>query len=403
MKILHVISNLDSATGGPPEACLGMARLLAKRGHEARIVTTDRNLPASLRGRGNSPVAIDDVLIEAYPMSPPARWGTSWAMRRRLREIIPKVDVVELHSLYLFHDMIAGNLCRRFDVPYIIRPHGALVSHVYRRHRYRKLVMELLFQNKVLRSAAGLHYATHEEARLARPYALNKRGCVIANGVDLDGLRDLPSRQMLRQLYPEVGDRRVLLYMGRLAVNKGLDITIGAFTQLAREYHDVHLVIAGPDGGLQQAVETMVANARLNDRVTFTGMIAGQNKATVLAGSDIFVFPSLGESFGIVVIEAAACGVPLAISDRVNLWPDFAAASACMVAPPDIQSFVQNLRILLDDPERARTLAERAREIVHERFTWDGLGDAYVQMYRQAIKDGALPLLARDESTDVGS
>lgn len=391
MKILHVIANLDSTTGGPPQSSLGMASAVARRGHDVRIVTTDRNLPSSLRRNGSA--VFDGVAIEAYPESFPRRWGTSWAMRRRLEQLIPQFDVVHLHSLYLFHDMIAGGCCRRFGVPYIVRPHGTLVSHVFHQHRLRKQLVEALFQNRVLRGAAGLHYATAEEWRLAKPYALNDHGCVVPNGVNLDTFQDLPPRNLLRERYPEIGNRRVLLYLGRLGVNKGIDIAIEAFARLLPEHDDIHLVLAGPDGGMRATAETLISKNGLRDRVTFTGMVTGEAKLMVLAGSDIFVFPSLGESFGIAVVEAAACRLPLVISDRVGIWREFAAANACVVAPPAPEAFAEKLHAVLNDRSSALSMATRAGELACNKFAWEPVGEQLERMYQQVIGERMLPRL----------
>jgi len=394
VKILHAIANLDYSTGGLPRSCLGMARAVARRGHEVTIITTDRNIADTLREDGNGHRTGCGVVIEAYPGSFPRRWETSWALRRRAQELVPQTDVVHIHSLYFFHAMVIGGLCQRFGVPYLVRPHGTLVSHVYRHHRPRKLLMELIFQNRGLRKAAGLHFATEEEWRLAQPYALNARGCIIPNGIDIDSFNDLPPRALLQQHYPAIGERKVLLFLGRLHVNKGLNIAIDAFAQLASERDDVHLVLAGPDGGMRAAAEAWARKAGIDDRVTFTGLVTGEDRAMVLAGSDVFVLPSLGESFGMSVIEAAACGLPLVISDRVNLCTEFVTANACLVAPLSAKAFAAQLSAVLQDPGAARMMADRALNLVRCNFTWDGVGRRLEEAYQQVIRDRKLPLLA---------
>ena len=297
MRILHGIANLDITTGGPPRSCLGMAGAVAKLGHDVTIVTTDRNLQSSFLGRADGSILFNDVSINVFPASFPRFWETSFQMLLHLKHIIRNFDVVHLHSLYLFHDMIFGQLCRRYGIPYIVRPHGTLVSHVYQHHRIRKYVMEILFQNEVLRNAAGLHYATEQEWVLAQPYALNERGIIVPNGVEIDVLEARSSRAELRRRYPEIGERKVLVYLGRLAPNKGLDVAVKAFAEVARNRDDIHLVLAGPDGGLSETVHSLALSEGVHNRITFTGLIDGIDKSIVLGGSDVLVFPSFGESF----------------------------------------------------------------------------------------------------------
>jgi glycosyltransferase involved in cell wall biosynthesis len=393
MRILHVIADLERERGGPAQACIDLARLMARRGHAVRVVTSDRGwspgFAEGLANRGAAPI------FDAFPLDWPAFWGTSWAMRRRLASAVPEADVVHLHSLYLFHDWITGAYCRRFGTPYILRPHGTLDPYIYRRHRYRKALMELLFQRRVQRCAAGLHYTTEEERELARPYAHNPRGWVVPNGIDAGEFDDLPPREALRRRYPEIGACRVVLFFGRLNFKKGIDTGIAAFAAVARGRDDVFLVIAGPDGGQRALAERWVAEAEISERTLFTGMVTGADKRMVLAGADIFILPSLSENFGISVIEAAACGLPVIISDRVNLWPDFAKAEAGLIGPPTAEAFTKHLQTLLDNPTAAREMGRRGAALVRSRFTWDALGEQYEAMYREAAAMGGRDERAR--------
>lgn len=388
MRLLHVIADLDHTTGGPTIACIGLARLMARRGHDVRIIATDRGFVRQDGARD------DGVVIEALPGSWPAFFGTSWPMRRRLREIIPEIDVVHLHSLYLFHDWVAGRLCRRFDKPYIVRPHGTLDPYIYRRHRRRKAMLESMFQNAVLRRAAGLHYTTIEEWRLARAHALNTRGCILPVGIDLDAYGDLPPRTALRDRYPMIGNRKVVLFLGRLNYKKGVDVVIGAFAEVARERDDIFLIIAGPDDGVRSNAEALIERHGIVGLSLFTGMVSGEDKRRLLAGSDVFLLPSQSENFGISVIEAAACGIPVIISDKVNLWREFHDAEAGLVGPPTVPAFVAHLRLLVDHPPVATEIGRRGADLVRRRFSWDALGDDYDRMYHAAARERALPILA---------
>jgi glycosyltransferase involved in cell wall biosynthesis len=360
---------------------------MARRGHDVRIITADRGYAPAALGQ------LDSVEIEALPGSRPAFFGTSWVMRRRLAEVIPAVDVVDLHSLYLFHDWVTGHYCWRYRKPYIVRPHGTLDPFIHRRHRWRKALTEAVFQDKVLRRAAGLHFTAREEWELARPYTLNRRGCVIPIGIDLAPYANLPSRTVLRARYPAIGDRKVVLFLGRLSFKKGVDIAIAAFAEATRERDDAFLIIAGPDDGVRAGAEALIEAQGLGARILFTGMVSGEDKRIVLAGSDIFVQPSQSENFGIAVVEAAACSIPVVISDRVNLWRDFDEAQAGLTAPLTVGAFAAHLRTLLDDPSEAAALGRRGAELVRRRFNWDALGPEYEAMYALAARDRALPEL----------
>src|SRR5262245_11156525 len=201
IRILHVIASIAARTGGPAKAALDMARAVAARGHEVAIYTTDRDMTAQER-ETLARHGLRAVDLRVFPQQAPAVFGTSWPLARALEDAIPRVDVVHIHSLYLFHVWAAARLCRRFGVPYLLRPHGTLDPFLWRRHRWRKLVMETLFQNRVLREAAALHYTADDEMTLAEPYAQGTRGVVIPNGLDLGEYAELPAPGLFRAVHP---------------------------------------------------------------------------------------------------------------------------------------------------------------------------------------------------------
>jgi len=387
MRILHALADLDRRKGGPAVACLGLAEVMAHRGHEVRIVATDRGFAPGEMAR------TPGVEIEVYPGSWPAFFGTSWGLRRRLAEVVREADVVHLHSLYLFHDWVCAHYCWCHDRPYIVEPHGTLDPYIYDRHRWRKSVVDILFQNRVLRRAAGLHYTAEDEWRLARARARNSRGAIIPIGVDLEELERLPSRSALRALYPKIGDRKVVLFLGRLSRKKGVDVVIEAFAEAARGRDDLFLLIAGPDDGVRSDAEALIRERDLTKRALLTGMIAGEEKRAVLAGSDVFLLPSQSENFGLSVVEAAACGIPVVISDRVNIWREIREAGAGLTAPPTAADFTTHLRYLISHPEAAAEMGRRGGALVRARFSWQGLAAEYEGMYARAACEKLLPVL----------
>src|SRR5258708_38368733 len=95
--------------------------------------------------------------------------GTSFPLARALKRAVPKADVVHVHALYLFHTWAAARLCKRFGVPYLLRPHGTLDPFIWRRHRARKAVLEWLVQNRGLRDAAAGDHTACDALGVGRP------------------------------------------------------------------------------------------------------------------------------------------------------------------------------------------------------------------------------------------
>lgn len=358
-----------------------MARAVARRGHEVAIYTTDRALAAGEGERLQKAAARDRVTLRIFPQQAPRVLATSWPLARALDADVARFDVVHLHSLYLFHVWAAARACRRHGVPYLLRPHGTLDPYLWNRHRFRKRIIEWAFQNSVIRGAAALHYTASEEMKLAEPYVHGASGVVIPNGLDLAEYAELPPPGRVRTEHPEIGSRRIVLFLSRLNFKKGLDLLVPAFAEASRSVNDLHLVIAGPDDGMRRETERLIAEARIGSRVTFLGMLDHAQKLAAFRDAAMFVLPSYSENFGIAVVEAMACGVPVAISDKVNIWREVQEAGAGLVAPTKISAVAQQI-VQLARLSDAEEMGARGRRLVEARFGWDKIAHDLESVYR---------------------
>jgi glycosyltransferase involved in cell wall biosynthesis len=191
---------------------------------------------------------------------------------------------------------------------------------------------------------------------------------------------------MFRAAFPEVAKRRIVLHLGRLNFKKGLDILIGAFANVAGELEDTHLVIAGPDNeGLGIQLRRRLAELGLSRRATFTGMLQGEIKLAAFRDASVFALPSYSENFGIAVVEAMACRVPVVISNRVNIWREVESAGAGLVTECDVDSCAAALLTALKNNERARAMGEKGHELVTARFAWSSVGEKLERIYREIV------------------
>jgi glycosyltransferase involved in cell wall biosynthesis len=383
MRILHLIATLDRESGGPAQACIEMARAVAARGHHVAICTTDWSATGREPVPTKVPLQQDGVNVTYFPVHFPRIWKPSLPMIGPLRKELPGYDVVHLHSLYMFHDWLGGQLCRRFDVPYIVRPHGMLDPYIRRRHRARKRLMEMLFQDGVLRRAAAIHYTSDVEREISQPFACGAPAQVVPLGVDLAEFDSLPPAERFRTRFPETRGRRIVLFLGRLHFKKGLDLLIPAFGQLAREDPSLHLVIAGPDDGMLDQCKAWARRDGIPDKVTFTGMLRGEDKLAVFAAASVFALPSYSENFGIAIVEAMAAGCPVVISDQVNIWREVQQGGATVIGC-DQHKLTAALSAVLRDPALAADMSRKARETVRRLYHWDSVAAALEAMYAEA-------------------
>lgn len=221
-------------------------------------------------------------------------------------------------------------------------------------------------------------------ARLERQGFTNLR--VWARGVDTSLFTPARRSADWRTRVAGPSPRLIILYVGRLSHEKNLDALATSYAALKDER--VHLVLVG-DGPARAALEARLAGRR----VTFTGYLSGTELAEAYASADLFAFPSLTETFGQVVQEAMASGLPIVafaaegVRDQVR-----DGETGMLVAPGDTAAFAAAMRALVHAPERRAALGERARSVALGR-TWDHVMDELLSLYA-AVAARELPTRA---------
>lgn len=186
-----------------------------------------------------------------------------------------------------------------------------------------------------------------------------------------------------------------LLYVGTLHPRKNLVRLVQAFASLLRSeesggtgpYSDLQLVLAGQKGWFYDEIFAQVRKLDLEDRVLFPGYVPDDDLPALLSGALAFVFPSLYEGFGLPVLEAMACGVPVICSDASSL-PEVAGEAARLVDPLDSGAWAQAMRQVATDQDLRRTLVERGFEQV-QRFSWRQTAQETLRILEEAGR--ALP------------
>jgi glycosyltransferase involved in cell wall biosynthesis len=399
MRIVHVIPSVAPRLGGPSRAVEELCTALSQRGHDVDLVTT------ALDGRGSwhpgirasevMDVPIDQTLErDGYRITYcrplwPGFWARSRSMIGFLRKLIPRADVVHIHSLYLFPTLLASRLARRAGVPYVVRPHGTLDPYHRQRHRLRKFIYTTLFEWRTLRDAAAIHFTSEEERILSAPAIPSSvKQYVIPHGVDVESLGSLPNRADVRRSRGIADDAFVWLFLGRLNYKKGLDLLGPAFVRFSGQVPNARLIVAGPDDeGLGSRLLDVCKRGGVADRVQLTGLLDKAKMKEALAIADAWVLPSHAENFGLAVVEAMASGLPVLITDRVNISPSIRAAGAGVVVPLGLDALVDGMLEVsrLTAPER-RVMGAQGRKLCIEDYGWDRIAQRVSAMYSRLVE-----------------
>jgi glycosyltransferase involved in cell wall biosynthesis len=381
VKILHVIGTLAPRDGGPSAVLPEMCGALARRGHRIEIVTTNLDGKTVLAVPLGKPLLNDGVTTTYYPTQRPRSYGTSVPMARTLRKRIAEFDVVHVHSLYLFHTLVAGALCRRSGVPYILRPHGTLDPYHRSIRRGRKAMYETLVERRNLAGAAAIHYTSTREREFAEETGVRTPGYVIPHGVNVRVFDDVREGSLI-SLLPNFAERVLITFLGRLTEKKGLDVLCEAFARICAAEPRAHLVIAGPDDeGLGSQLGRWIDDRGLAQRVSLPGLVSGSAKIELLRQSSVFVLPSRDENFGVTVAEALAARTPVIVTRGVAIHEEIERADAGLIVERTPGAVADALLRLLGDKQLGARLAENGRALVERTYSWDRAGEQLEKMY----------------------
>lgn len=372
MKILHVIASVDPAGGGPIEGVRRQDENRRNYGVVTEVVSLDHP---------------DALYIRDFPMQVHALGARCprWGLHGRYRyspDLVPwlcdhagEYDAIIVNGLWNYSSVGLHRALRGHDTPYFVFTHGMLdpwFNRAYPFKTFAKRFWWLLFERKVLRDASLVFYTTEEERMLARvafsPYSCREK--VVGYGTAPPPPRDEAAIESFRKSLPDLGEKPYLLFLSRLHPKKGCDILIEAFAKAAREFPDLQLVMAGPDQvGWKTKLETQTQKLGIAHRVHWAGMRSGPDKWAAYYGASAFTLASHSENFGIVVAEALACGLPVLITDKVNIWREIEADGAGFVSHDSVQPFARNLtQFLTMAPADVKTMGKRAKACFERHF-----------------------------------
>lgn len=325
-------------------------------------------------------------------------WGSyAWApaIKPWLRAHARGYDAIVISGLWQYHGWAASRVLRQMGVKYWVFTHGMLDpwfrDHYPLKH-LKKLVYWHLAERRVLSHAQAVLFTSEEEKRCARlsfgRYAVTER--VVDYGTNPPPSNGPAFRQAFQSLHPELAQKTLLLFLGRIHEKKGCDLLVQAYAQVAPQHPGLHLVLAGPAvPAVQAALQAQADAAGVGTRITWLGMVQAEAKWQALYGCDAFVLPSHQENFGIAAAEALGCGLPVLVSDKVNTWREMVADGAAFVAPDTAAGTVDLLRAWLAlGAEERSAMAIRARETFHARYTAVGSARSLLSVLPKSEKMG---------------
>ena len=360
MRVLLTGTSLLPEYGGPAISVSRLAISLAEAGAEVGLWASDQSAPITPWLPPGSPVQrLVGTETEALD-----RFG--------------KTDILHDNGIWLPHNHRLALLAEKRGIPRIVSTRGMLEPWALGHKRLRKSLAWWLYQRRDLKRARCHHATAEAEARNVQHLRLGVPVVEVPNGVDVP-----EERPWVVGPKPEKAvrnGRRTALFLGRIYPVKGLPMLVEAWARVRPD--GWFLRIAGPDeAGHQKQVEKAVSAAGLGEVVSFTGPIGHRMKKSAFFDADLFVLPTHSESFGVVVAEALAHGLPVLTTTRAP-WSILSDSGCGWWVDATVDGIAEGLRqATILDPETLQAMGAKGRALVIAKFGWKRVADLILSTY----------------------
>ncbi|WP_417886300.1 glycosyltransferase [Zunongwangia sp.] len=397
MKILHVVDKMNPKAGGVCQAIRMMIKALSDSEIKNEVVCLDNKHEAK--------VAEDDFLIYALGrVNNP--WQYSSLLKDWLKNNINDYQIVIIHGLWQYYGYAVYKVFKSLKtvVPkLLVMPHGMLDPYfqeasgrklkAIRNWGYWKLI-----EKNIINSADELLFTCKTELMLARkpftPY-LPKSEKVVGLGITKP---PTVNPQIEISFFEHCGlnsTEDFILFLGRIHPKKGVLMLLKAYQELLKHDNKIpKLVLAGPgvDSPYGLLVKKMLAeNEKLKEQVIVPGMLSGNLKWGAFYTCKAFVLPSHQENFGIAIVEALACGKPVLITDKINIYTEIEEYDAGLVAKDTLESIIEMLQNWISfSKKNQKKMADNALRCYENLFTTEAFTTRIISIkdtYEESRKD----------------
>ncbi|MDT9690049.1 glycosyltransferase [Streptomyces sp. P9(2023)] len=373
LRVLHAVT-LHSPThafGGPVRVAVNLGRGLAARGHQVRLTALGDGFPGAL------PTDVDGVPARLYPARTILPLGfsgiTSPALLAGAGALVKDADVVHVHLARDLVTLPVALAALRAGRPLVLQTHGMVDPS----DRPLAKLLDAVAVRRVLRGASAVLYLTDRERKdLDAVVGGPLSGAVrLVNGVPAQEPRPAPT-----------GPPRIL-YAARLQARKRPTDFVAAVPEILRHHPDATFVLAGPDEGERAAVDALVAELGVGERVSRPGPLTSERMLDELRRAHVYVLPSVAEPFPMSVLEALSVGTPAVVTTSNGLARDIAEAGAGRVVE-DAAGLAPAVCALLE-PGANETASAAARKLAAEAFSMDAVLDTLLGVYGRATAPAA--------------
>ena len=353
---------------------------MAKRGHDVSVFTTATDAKDHI-GK------LDGFTVYRYRTQLKIRSSrfSIGLLRGPLRH---KLDIV--HAQFTVPSAIAAAFLysRKKRTPLVITHRSDLDSQFFVNPIYKGGILLSNFLYKKVLQQANYIICTAESFANSSPVLkdFQDKITIIPNGINLKPFNNLPAKAECCNKLGLPLNANVILFVGYLANYKGPDILLRAMPMILKDKSRVQLVFVG-EGPFKSNLESFAEALNISSNVTFAGLIDDDlKKAFYYKSADVFVLPSLSESFGNVILEAMACGVPV-VASKVGGIPDIVkhGKNGLLVPPKDPEALADAIIYLLENEDIREKMGKKGQEMVKD-YSWEKVAEETEEVYEMVLK-----------------
>lgn len=361
MKIAQVCPFYYPRRGGVETVVKEYSERLVKRGHEVFVYTTD--------GSWRSPWVedINGVKVHRSIRIPlPIFKSLSPAFLLPFKLWRANVGLIHIHANKYFSTDAGALVAKLKNIPLVYSPHAGTFGKSLFGRIYNQTIGRLALSADVI-----ICVSEHEKRLVESSGVKVKHFEVVPNGVDLNKYEGLPTK-----------DQKMVLYVGRLSLHKGLDTLVKAASLVLKRIPEAKFVIAGRKSGSWKFEVGGLAKASL----VILGEVSEEEKISLMRKASVFCLPSRSEAFGIAVIEAMGAGCPVVVSDIPALTEIIEHEKTGLVFPVDNEQLLADRIVaILSNKDFGQKLAESARNVVEEKYDWERIVDRLEEIYTRVV------------------
>ena len=328
IRVLQVVTTISPKMGGSVEACRLLTNALSAVGAAVDVVALESADPAWKASWNGNVFDLGGTRT---------KYRYTSRLRQWLREHGREYNVAMIHGLWRYTSVGAAAELRSCQVPFCVFPHGMLDPYFKTASPLKhwiKYACWKLYESKVLSNASAAVFLAEEERLLAREsFGKNWSGeRVLSFGIEPPP-QYLPSAgEQFFRAFPQTRSKRIMLFLGRIHPKKGADLLIRGFAAHPELSRDYHVVMVGPDEqGTKAELCEIAETSGISNEVIWIDHVEGALKWGAFEAADVFVLPSHQENFGLTLVEAMACGVPVITTNRVNIWREIEQGGAGLI------------------------------------------------------------------------